>query len=243
MECPNCHKSNPGGVVYCKECEKPLLIARDNPAGIEWVEVSAGEFLCSDDVTYGVATVLQRTFKIGKYPVTNAQYKLFLDANPGAAIPKYWDQEKRVYPPSKENHPVVYVSYNEAYAFCKWGGYSLPTKNEWEKAARGTDGRSYPWGEDWQDGKYCNSEVSNIGDTTPVDNYPEGASPYGIMDMAGNVWEWCSSPGLNNRTTKMLRGGDFSSHKYSVECAIKVEDTPNSRSMSVGFRCVDFLHL
>ena len=81
MECPNCNKPNPGGVVYCKECGTPLLIAPDNPAGIEWVEISAGEFLCSDDVTYGVATVLQRTFKIGKYPVTNAQYKLFLGSS------------------------------------------------------------------------------------------------------------------------------------------------------------------
>jgi len=151
------------------------------------VEIPGGEFLCSDDIYGGDATVLQRTFTIGKYPVTNAQYKLFLDANPGAAVPKDWDNEKREYPMGKENHPVAYVSYNDANAFCKWGGYRLPTKNMWEKAARGTAGRTYPWGEDWQDGKYCNSMASNIGDTTPVDNYPEGASPYGIMDMAGNV--------------------------------------------------------
>ncbi|MGB8981874.1 MAG: formylglycine-generating enzyme family protein [Anaerolineales bacterium] len=220
-----------------------MLISPNNPAGIEWVEVPGGLFLCSDDIYGGNAEVLQRTFTIGKYPVTNAQYKLFLDANPGVAAPKYWDQEKREYPPGKENHPVAYVSYNDANAFCKWGGYRLPTGNMWEKAARGTDGRTYPWGEDWQDGKYCNSEEANIGDTTPVDHYPAGASPYGILDIAGNVWEWCDSRGLNNRTCKITRGGSFGSSKYVVECASKSEDGPNNSYMPNGFRCVDFLHL
>lgn len=102
-------------------------------------------------------------------------------------------------------------------------------------------GRTYPWGEDWQDGKYCNSEESNIGGTTHVDKYPEGASPYGIMDMIGNVWEWCDSIGQNNRTSKILRGGCFTSAKYIVDCASKSEDMPNCSYMPYGFRCVDFL--
>ena len=243
MECPNCNKPNPGGVAYCMECGKPLLITLDNPTGIEWVKIGAGEFLCSDDIYGGDVTVLERTFKIGKYPVTNAQYKIFLDANSGVTVPKDWDKEKRVYPADRENHPVAYVSYNDAAAFCKWGGYSLPTGTQWEKAARGTDGRTYPWGEDWQDGKYCNSEEANIVDTTPVDKYPGGASPYGVMDMAGNILEWCRSRGLNNRTTNMLRGGWFGMVKAGVECVSKYEDDPNNKYMPNGFRCVDFLHL
>jgi formylglycine-generating enzyme required for sulfatase activity len=243
MECPNCNKPNPGGVVYCKECGKTMLIASDNPAGIEWVKIGAGMFLCSDDIYGGDTPVLERTFTIGKYPVTNAQYKIFLDANPGVSIPQDWNKEKRVYPAGKENHPVAYVSYNGATAFCKWGKYSLPTKSQWEKAARGTDGRTYPWGEDWRDGKYCNSREASIADTTPVDKYPDGASPYGVMDMVGNVDEWCRSSGLNNRTTKMLRGGSFDMFKTGVECVFKYEADPTCSYMPYGFRCVDFLHL
>jgi formylglycine-generating enzyme required for sulfatase activity len=83
----------------------------------------------------------------------------------------------------------VWVNWDDAAAFCKWGGYRLPTEEEWEKAARGEDGRTYPWGEDWVNGKYCNSEEAGIGDTTPVDAFPEGVSPYGVWDIVGNVFE------------------------------------------------------
>ena len=243
MICPNCNRPNTGGMVYCIECKNPLLISSNNPAGIEWIEILNGEFLCSDDIYGGDTKVLQRTFTIGKYPITNAQYKLFIDTNPGVAVPKDWDKETRQYPPGKDNHPVAYVSYNNASAFCKWGGYRLPTNWMWEKAARGTDGRTYPWGEDWQDGKYCNSEESNIGNTTPVDKYPEEANSYGVMDMSGNIWEWCDERGINNRTMKIIRGGCYSSSKYSVTCTFKSEDNPNFSYLPIGFNCVDFLHL
>lgn len=243
MLCPHCSKPNPGGLVHCRECGKPLLIARDNPAGIEWVEIPAGEFLCSNDIYGGNIPVFERSFKIGKYPVTNAQYLLYLQANPAVAVPRDWDSEKRIHPSGRENHPVVQVSYVEATAFCKWGGYSLPDNMRWEKAARGTDGRTYPWGEDWQDGRYCNSQEANIGETTPVDNYPLGASPYGVMDMSGNVWEWNRSRGLNNRTAVIVRGGSCSSIKEAVSCSYKDEELPNNRHATNGFRCVDFLHL
>ena len=89
------------------------------------------------------------------------------------------------------NHPVVYVSWNDAQSFCEWAGLFLPTEQQWEKAARGTDGRMYPWGKDPPTTDLCNFN-SNVGDTTPVGRYsPQGDSPYGIVDMAGNVWEWC----------------------------------------------------
>lgn len=108
----------------------------------------------------------------------------------------------------------------------------------WEKAARGTNGRTYPRGEDWQDGRYYNSEKSNIGDTTPVDKYPEGASLYGVMDMSGNVREWCDERGLNNRISKIIRGGSFKMGKYACTCTYKSEDDPNCSYMPYGI----FLH-
>ena len=148
MKCPNCSQTNLGGVVRCRACGKPLLIAPDNPGGIEWVLIDGGEFLCSNELEGSDSPAQTRRISIGKYPVTNAQYALYLNANSGAAVPRYWDPGSRAYPPGKQNHPVAYVSFNEASAFCKWGGYRLPKQTEWEKSAPGAGGRTYPWGED-----------------------------------------------------------------------------------------------
>jgi hypothetical protein len=86
--------------------------------------------------------------------------------------------------PGKPSHPVVLVTWDDAQAFCKWAKCRLPTEDEWEKAARGTDGCIYPWGDDWVDGKYCNTADAGIGGTTPVDMYPAGVSPYGVWNMS-----------------------------------------------------------
>ena len=144
MNCPHCNTENPGGLIYCKECKKPMLVSEDNPAGIEFISIPAGEFLSSWGRDLFKEDTPSRTnpFEIGKYPVTNEQYKVFLEENPSYPVPKYWDKEKRTYPEGKNNHPVCYVSFNDAEKFCEWGGYRLPTSDEWEKAARGTDGRT-----------------------------------------------------------------------------------------------------
>jgi formylglycine-generating enzyme required for sulfatase activity len=89
------------------------------------------------------------------------------------------------------NHPAVHISYTDALAYCQWGDFFLPNEAQWEKAARGTDGREYPWGDTWDPSKCRNSSNRGNETTAPVDAYPEGAGPYGHLNMAGNVWEWC----------------------------------------------------
>jgi serine/threonine protein kinase len=199
----------------------------DNPADIEWVEIPAGKFL------YGAKKEecdINEPFWIGKYPVTNKQYQRFLDANPDQPVPDHWDQQKKIYPPGKANHPVVHISWHDAQAFCQWANYCLPTEEEWEKAARGTDGRTYPWGEDWLPGKYCNSQEASIGGTSPVGGFPEGVSPYGVWDMCGNVWEWTSG--------RVLRGGSFYGLHFSARAAYRRSFTPVNRADDYGFRVV-----
>lgn len=168
----------------------------------EMVTVPAGEFVMGDGERQHQVNVSE--YRIGKYPVTNAEYKQFADET-GHRIPNTnrndefdWETEKHLYPQGKANHPVVRVSWDDAQVYCEWLSkktgrkFRLPTEAEWEKAARGVDGREYPWGKEFDKDK-CNTSESGIGTTTPVGIYLEGASVYGALDMSGNVWEWCNS--------------------------------------------------
>jgi len=135
-------------------------------------------------------------YAIGKYPVTNAQYAAFVQAT-GHAPPRYWTHGKPL--KGEEDHPVVHISWYDAVAYCNWlsqvtgKSYRLPSEAEWEKAARGIDGRIYPWGDERPDEERCNFGPY-VGGTTPVGRYsPQGDSPYGCADMAGNTCEWTRS--------------------------------------------------
>jgi serine/threonine protein kinase len=198
---------------------------------IDWVTIPGGDFLFGESA--------QKTnlplYQIARFPITNLQYFYFLQDHPHYPPPAFSKGQPlhRI----KPNHPVVGVSLYDAEAFCKWMDCRLPTDQEWEKAARGADGRLYPWGEEWQDGKFCNTWDSRAPGTSPVDKYPLGVSPFGVWDMAGNIWEWTGSeyqgPYLNG-----LRGGSwrlFGGH--SVRVTVRDGLIPDEVRDDLGFRC------
>jgi len=197
--------------------------------------------------------VLLPAFEIALYPVTNQQYAPFLEAHPDQSIPLHWDD--RSAPTEQTDHPVVNITWTEAVAYADWlsqwsgKAFRLPTEAEWEKAARGSDGRIYPWGADF-DAERCNVRHHGPGTTTAVDGYPKGASPYGAMDMAGNVAEWCldwhqkgySSDGRQNPTGpssgehRVIRGGSWRYSANAARCAARYWSSPEHRRDNTGFR-------
>lgn len=177
-----------------------------------------------------------------KNEVTVAQYRKYC-AETGKQMPT---------PPSWgwiDSHPMVNVSWYNAVDYAKWAGASLPTEAQWEKAARGTDGREYPWGNQWDTSKCNNYTV--LKKTQPVGSYAAGVSPYGCMDMAGNVWEWCadwsaldyykSAPSRNptgpsNGSYRVLRGGGWFYNVNLYRCALRFNIYPYSSLNYFGFR-------
>ncbi len=147
--------------------------------------------------------------------------------------PEYWNDTKW----NKADHPVVGVSYYEVEAYATWAGKRLPTEQEWEKAARGEDGRQYPWGEEF-DKTRCNSYESGMGHTTPVIQYPNGVSPYGCYEIAGNVWEWCSSWYNENQGQRVIRGGSWGHGAEDLRVSLRDGSITDFRDNILGFRLV-----
>ena len=163
--------------------------------GLEFIHIPAGEFISGEENEERKIPLPE--YWISKTPITNKVYKQFIDANPDYKVPKIflgvnnWDKDSRNYPEGRAEHPVTSISRKDAQAFCQWAGLSLPTTLQWEKAARGTDGRVFPWGNTVVTKELCNFGKNENG-TTPVGRYsPQGDSPYGCVDMSGNVCEWC----------------------------------------------------
>ncbi len=212
------------------------------------VLIPQGQFLCGDKKQ---AVALDHDFFIDIHPVTNTAYGEFIQAG-GYETESFWSpegwrwrKEKNIQHPkywsdakwNQADHPVSDVSYYEAEAYAKWAGKRLPTEQEWEKAARGTDGRMYPWGEEF-DKSRCVSSVGKLQKgTSPIGRRPEGQSPYGCQDMAGNVWEWCASWYDQENERRFLRGGSWCMEDpEDFRCASRAATNPRNRGIDYGFR-------
>ncbi len=189
------------------------------------------------------------SFLIDRYPVTNAQYYEFL-TNSGyrpADTTRYlknWLSGK--FRQGQERYPVVYVSIEDMNAYAKWAGKRLPTQAEWQLAAQGTDKRKWPWGDEFH-GTYCNNSFDRL---TPVDAFSKGQSPYGVMDLVGNVWQVTNDMYFNGTNYFIIRGGSYykpdSSWWYIQGGPQSLDKTQMllmvspgyDRSRTVGFRCV-----
>jgi formylglycine-generating enzyme len=195
----------------------------------EMVTIPEGKFIYQDEKDPEDQIHLSE-YAIMKFPVTNALYKEF-DPNSRPRFPKY------SYEPDQ---PVIGVNYYESVVFALWSGKRLPLELEWEKAARGVDGRDYPWGEagGYQTG-YTNTCDFTVGHTTSATEFERGISPYGCYDMSGNVWEWCAQRGSSRHTTqKTVRGGSWFNYMVYSKCTFRNTFSPEERHLSVGFRCV-----
>jgi formylglycine-generating enzyme required for sulfatase activity len=232
------------------------------PDGATWVYVPAGEFLMGSADGDAEAepderpqhTVYLDAFWIMQTEVTNAMYAVCVEAGACAAPPNVESSTQSGYygEPQFADYPVINVSWADASKYCEWAGGRLPTEAEWEKAARGTDGRIYPWGDDPPDAQRSNFG-KHVGDTTLVGLYLSGASPYGALDMAGNVWEWTSdwyaevsyanSPAQNptgpsGGDLRVRRGGSWKADAINVRTADRYGFDPDNRRDVLGFRCV-----
>ncbi len=197
----------------------------------EMVLVSSGAFFYGKDKK---GLNIECVFYVDKYPVINLKYRKFVDFT-GHPAPDNW--EGGAYPSQRENHPVTHIRWEDASAYADWAGKELPTEEEWEKAARGTDGRTYPWGDEFDMYK-CNTWERGTGDTTPVDQFPEGVSPYGCYDMIGNVLEWTSSEEEPGTGVYILRGSSWGSYKDDCLCYHRHSLNPAFWLDTIGFRCV-----
>jgi formylglycine-generating enzyme required for sulfatase activity len=260
------------GVGVDPESGLPAIIWCEVPAGA-FIMGSPDDSLALFGKEAPQRAVEVAAFRASKYLVTNSQYAAFV-SDEGYQERRYWTEVgwtlkgERTLPQSYgdvfdlPNHPAVGVSWYEAVAFCRWlterlreigdlgesEEVRLPTEAEWEKAARGTEGRRYPWGNEF-DSEKCNIVDTGIGSTSAVGIFPAGASPYGVLDMSGNVWEWCATSWregceepidetLEGTGPRVLRGGAFFNNQSHVRCACRNYHHPFNWYSNYGFRVV-----
>ena len=256
----NPEESSERAATHLREIDGMSMI--EIPAGKVWIgcdETNNAGFSCLGD-ELPLHQVFLDTFLIDKFEVTNAQYALCV-TDGVCAEPYYQRSETRqdyYSDPAYADFPRVAVSWFEARDYCEWAGGRLPTEAEWVRAARGDDRRVYPWGNENPDCDKANTLDENtgklcVGDTTPVGSYPEGASPFGVMDLAGNVWEWTAdwyhedyysiSPESNPQGpeqggTRVVHGGGFDYGWKLTRIAYTTDHNPGEHKIGFGFRCV-----
>lgn len=239
---------------------------------IEWCDIPAGNVTITYKFFQGVvnhpAQYLEEqrsfwveSFRIAKYPVTNTQYQLFIEAHNGYSNPMWWDyspyatkwRAQQAQPSEPyfrgDDHPRNIVSWYDAMAFCRWLAaetqlpITLPTEQQWQRAGQGDDGRIYPWENNFDTAR-CNGN-NEIKKTTPVTRYPDGISPYGVYDLAGNVEEWClteyetgSNDDLSSDSMRVYRGGSFNLGQNGLRLDERGGADPDYEIGLVGFRVV-----
>ena len=229
----------------------PTETPTPEPVSSEMALVPAGEFLMGttheDESPPHAVTV--ESFEIDKFEVTNEEFQRFADETgyqtegEQAGDGDNW----LAYAEGKPRHPVVKVTWRDAQAYCEWAGKRLPAETEWEKAARGTEQLIYPWGNEW-DPDRANTKTSGFRGTTVVGSFPQGASPYGLMDMAGNVAEWTSDwykayPGSGfsspyyGEKYRVIRGGAWFTQQELVRTTERSASSEELRNDDVGIRC------
>jgi formylglycine-generating enzyme required for sulfatase activity len=258
--------------------------ALPTPRAEEWVEVPGGVFVMGTDPDLDPDQKAHESpqiepdvssFEIMRTPVTVAQFAGFVEARGyevrahwspegwafrtegGLLCPRFGSPEERAEwaPYLTPTRPVVGVSWFEADAYARWAGVRLPTEAEWEKAARGTQGLVYPWGNEWKDDCAAHRGLGPRK-TLPVGVFPDGESPYGALDMVGSVWQWCAdwyaldayahadardpagppAPAVAGR--RVVRGGAWNTLPFSLRCANRNSYPPTARFSNLGLRCV-----
>jgi len=242
-----------------------MQLPRDTPTAarktilvpdIDWVEIPAGPFIYQEG-----ETVELPAFSISRYPITNAQYQTFIDAG-GYDEDRWWKDLVKPKPEASHwpqpNRPRTDVDWYEAVAFTRWLSAQLgqeirlPTEQQWEKAARGTEGLEYPWGNEYRSGyANVNETVTNAGpwyleQTTAAGLYPQGQSHFGVLDMAGNVWEWCLNryehPEVitadSSGDNRVVRGGSWVNNPKDIRTSSRYRGDPDFRYSRRGFRVV-----
>lgn len=210
-------------------------IIADLPVVAGMVLVPAGSFLYGPD---GKEVFLDM-FYIDRSPVTNAEYQRFVRET-GYRPPRYADDPRL----NEAEQPVTGVSYADAAQFARWAGKELPTEQQWEKAARGTDGRTYPWGNDppgASDAAFGQDPES--GSPRAVGSWPRNVSPFGAQDMCGNIWEWTSSRYKKDGEFHVVRGGCYNDPAEYLHVYYRLEAHPKDKCEAIGFRCVKNVHL
>jgi formylglycine-generating enzyme required for sulfatase activity len=236
---------------------KPKIVTKSKVSpidGMTMIYIPAGDFLMGDDGMEKASPqhlVYLDAYWIDQTEVTNRMYTSCVEAG-ACGLPIQSGGLNPYYNNSRyANYPIVYINWDQAVQYCTWVNRRLPTEAEWEKAARGTDGRGYPWGDEKPNSKLLNYQ-DNIGTPLPVDRYPSGASPYGVLNMAGNVREWVVDWYFNNTyqvnhylnplgpetgTVRSMRGGHFSDTWQQVSVYNRFSHGPESAGLARGFRC------